>query len=126
MLESKIIENNYEVYSDGKLKNLKTNKFLKGTIREGGVSVQIGNKKRMIHRLVGESFIPNPSNFSYIIHLNNDKTDNRIENLKWGMRTEMNSKTHPKNKLGYTGITIKNSSGVCCSWFKQQKTQEII
>ena len=122
MVESKVIEKNYEIYSDGKLKNLKTNNFLKGSIKENGVTVQIGNKKCMLHRLVGESFIPNPSNFSYIIHLNNDKTDNRVENLKWGMKTEMNTtKTHPKNKLGYTGITIKNGSGVSCSWYINNK-----
>lgn len=38
----------------------------------------------LIHRLVAMAFIPNPYNYPIVRHLNDDPTDNRVENLAWG------------------------------------------
>ena len=43
------------------------------------------NKQRkiVIHRLVAEAFMPNENNYTDINHKDEDKTNNRIDNLEW-------------------------------------------
>jgi hypothetical protein len=49
---------------------------------------QKSNKKstsRYVHKLVAEHFLEQKDGI-FVIHLNYDKTDNRVENLKWATK----------------------------------------
>nr|DAQ29441.1 MAG TPA: homing endonuclease [Caudoviricetes sp.] len=55
-------------------------------------------KTYSIHRLVAQAFIPNPENKPTVDHINRDRLDNRVENLRWATYSEQQS-----NKIVSTG-----------------------
>ena len=66
----------------GKTHHVKTEKLKKGYLRVSIWENGIRNRK-LVHRLVAEAFIPNPDNKTQVDHINNNTSDNRVENLRW-------------------------------------------
>lgn len=73
------IKNNKEVIKKGRI--------IKPSLCRGYEKITLSkNNKRVskqVHRLVAETFIPNPDNKPQINHINGIKIDNKIENLEW-------------------------------------------
>lgn len=40
-------------------------------------------ESKLIHRLVGKTFIDNPNNYNYINHIDKNKNNNNANNLEW-------------------------------------------
>lgn len=47
-------------------------------LSKNGISKTLG-----VHRLVAGSFLPNPDNLPQVHHINHDRNDNRVQNLRW-------------------------------------------
>lgn len=80
----------YMVSSMGRVKSLwfGKEKFMKlRKDKDGYLLVNFHKDKKQtthkIHRLVATHFIYNPENKPCIDHINTDRTDNRVENLRW-------------------------------------------
>lgn len=96
-----IIDNELTYYSINKLgqvKNLNTKKFLKGTNLHSYIYVNltVGKKRknRAVHQLVAQAFLPNPNNYTIVDHINGDRQDNRVENLRWASALENANNKH--------------------------------
>lgn len=65
------------------------------------VEVHIDGKKwaKKVHRLVAEVFCENPENYPIVMHLDNDRRNNRADNLQWGT-LKMNSQQMIKEGRG--------------------------
>ena len=86
---------NYEVSEEGQVRNIKTEKILKPSCNTDGYhqySLRYNGKQysSRAHRLIAEAFIPNPLNKKEIDHIDRNKTNNNICNLRWADRCIQN------------------------------------
>lgn len=108
----------YYATTDGKIWSSKTNKFLTPCFNGQGyyiVCLHYEGKGHPIkvHRLIAETFLPNPNNLPIVNHKDEDKTNNNVENLEWcdsqynntyGSKKEREAQTKMEN--GILGIPI--------------------
>ena len=102
----------YDISNFGRIKSYKVNKeegsIIKGSTLKGYkiLNIKLENGKRTtkyIHKLVAESFIPKDNPYQeYVIHLDFDKNNNHIDNLKWVTQETMfaHQKINPNYRRG--------------------------
>lgn len=108
----------YAVSNIGRIKSftdsIANGKLLKGSKTEGFLYLrykrQEDNKVKYfhhaVHKMVAETFIPKESEDQiYVLHLDYDKLNNRITNLKWATYEEM--REHAKNSPNVKAAFIK-------------------
>lgn len=99
-------ETDYDITQSGKVYKKNSMKEPKSFITSNGdYQVNLYDKKtkrcyaQVIHRMVAETFIPNPANFDLVLHKDDDKSNNRIENLEWGTQSERAINAVRKNNM---------------------------
>lgn len=97
MIKSKQINlfgKEFLIYENGDLINLKTNKKYNPVDNGVGylkVGIYVGNNKSRpvyIHRILAQSFIPNPKNKIEVNHIDGNTKNNNLSNLEWVTKSE--------------------------------------
>jgi len=93
----------YQASNKGFIRNTKTkyvrknSKTLNGYSRVSLIGDDEKKKSLRVHRIIANSFIPNPENKPTVNHKNHKRSDNRLENLEWMTQREQNLHSR-KNK----------------------------
>lgn len=90
----------YEVSNKGKVR-IKNGKMLPGSLNRDGylrVCMKDNGKEytRFIHTVVAKTFLPNPDNLPIPDHIDRDKLNNAVENLRW---VGYSTNGHNRNKI---------------------------
>lgn len=111
-MEWKILKENenYSINKKGEIKNNITKKILSPSINKDSGYYQIDlwknnkSKKYTLHRLVASNFIPNLENKPTVDHIDGNRLNNDISNLRWATYSEQNSRF---NTFGVRSEKIK-------------------
>jgi hypothetical protein len=107
----------YQINKKGEVFSLVSNKILKKGNYKGYAIIGLYNaekihKKITIHRLLAIQFIPNPDNLPMIDHIDRNKLNNNLDNLRWcNATTNVRNKDCVINRQGHIQLSRTTKKG---------------
>ena len=116
---------NYFVSTIGRVKNINTGRILKqGTVTHGYLAVNLFKhnigKTKKVHRLVAQTFIPNPKLKEFVNHKDFNKSNNNIDNLEWVTPKENSHHAKMGGRLSGAKRKLRGESNANCKISDQQ------
>tara|TARA_R110002020_G_scaffold100495_1_gene237537 strand:+ start:4582 stop:5067 length:486 start_codon:yes stop_codon:yes gene_type:complete len=115
----------YKIYEDGRIWSYKKEIFKSATPNNHnyytiGLNKDKKRKTFSIHRLLAIHFIPNPNNLSEVDHIDRNRQNNDLSNLRWATKAEnqentivnknnqLREKNISKDRNGYIFKIVRN------------------
>ena len=83
-----VYKNKYVVFTNGMIFNLHGNLLKPCTDHCGYQEVLLDKRMARVHRVVAETFIPNPNKLPCVNHIDGNKLNNHVSSLEWCRRSE--------------------------------------
>ena len=106
---------NYMIFKNGAILNIKKKRFMKPCIQTAGykqihLTDDCGKRHPLlIHRLIAIHYIDNPEDKRCVDHIDRNRLNNSLENLRWATYSENNQNKGlmKTNKTGYCGVSYE-------------------
>ena len=102
MFEELKFNPNYEIAKDQYpyiIRKKGTTKPIKPSPNTTGYQqISLNGKKYCLHKVIAEQYLDNPNNYDEVDHIDHDKSNNRVENLRYVSHSD-----NQKNKASYGG-----------------------
>lgn len=110
------LEDVYTVFSNGSVMRNSSRKYIKARPNWAGYMMvhlrhRSINKNVTVHRLVANAFIEKPDSEYDVDHIDNNKSNNNVENLQWLSRSENIKKAFKQGRPSPKGNSITNRRG---------------
>lgn len=79
------------MFLDGTMIDMPPQPSIKTSVSNGYIKVRVDNKYILLHRLVAETFVPNPDKLPYVVYKDGNKLNNAADNLKWSNKKYIDS-----------------------------------
>ena len=117
MDELKDYEKLYKINKNGEIWSCYWEKYMTPTLHNTGYYViEITKdgvvKQTTIHRLLAIQYIPNPNNLKMVDHIDRNKTNNCLENLRWASCRTNNLNMGKTPKSGHHNIYVDSYNQV--------------
>ena len=91
----RVEETNYEVSNHGRFRRVGQRNIISGSLnKDGYIDVSINKRVYRLHRLVAQAFIPNPRGKEIVDHIDGNRANNCVSNLRWVTAQENSDNQH--------------------------------
>ena len=100
---------NYTIDKEGVVINTKTKRIMKHINNKGYLRVILSNNGKAktfgIHRLLALQFIPNPNIYPEVDHIDKNKANNNLNNLRWATKSMQQNNRNAYGKIKHIHIS---------------------
>jgi hypothetical protein len=114
------------------LEDIKDGTVLNGSTVEGYTVINVKPNDTFqslyLHREIAKLFLPRPGRrYKYVIHLDHDKKNNHVRNLRWATKEEMEAhQQHSPAKIAYKEKQRNRSSGLKLNTAKVRSIKRLL
>jgi len=105
-----IADGYYIIRKKGKTKPLKI-----GTNNKGYQVLTLNGKQQQFHRVIAQQYLPNPDELPEVDHIDHDRSNNKLTNLRWVSSSENGRNRSSTNGIEYNYVDELSDDAIVVS-----------